>query len=123
MRLLAFVLVGIGCVAINGNAMAQDFGYVPPGFGGSFYGLNVGNGIGFGYGAGYQIPYQALNGSVKGTYVGEQCCWETIVLPQAQSNYVPSRSFKPLPPKPTKAKKPPQAKQVISKKPTNAPKS
>ena len=67
MRLLAFVLVGIGCVTINGNAIAQDFGYVPPGFGGSFYGLNVGNGIGFGYGAGYQIPYQALNGSVKGT--------------------------------------------------------
>lgn len=123
MRQLKLALVLVSSVFMGRNVVAQDFGYVPPGFGGSFYGLNVGNGIGFGYGAGYPIPYQALTGSVKGTYVGEQCCWESIVLPQSPSNIVASRPFKPLPPKPLKTKKPPLAKQVDAKKAVAAPKS
>ena len=123
MRQLTLALALIGIVFMSRSVVAQDFGYVPPGFGGSFYGLDVGSGIGIGYGAGYQIPYKALTGSVKGQYVGEQCCWESIVLPQAPSNVVESRPFKPLPPKPVKAKKPPQAKQVNAKKAVAAPKS
>ncbi|MEI8383654.1 MAG: hypothetical protein WCJ09_26305 [Planctomycetota bacterium] len=123
MQQLTLALALIGSVFMSRNVVAQDFGYVPPGFGGSFYGLDVGNGIGIGYGAGYPIPYQALTGSVKGQYVGEQCCWESIVLPQAPSNVVASRPFKPLSPKPLKAKKPPQTKQVNAKKAVAAPKS
>ncbi len=123
MRQLTLAMALIGIVFMSRNVAAQDFGYVPPGFGGSFYGLDAGNGIGIGYGAGYQIPYQALTGSVKGTYVGEQCCWESIVLPQSPSNIVASRPFKSLPPKSLKAKKPPQAKQVNAKKAVAAPKS
>ena len=123
MRQLSLALVLISTVFMSRNVAAQDFWYVPPGFGGSFYGLDVGSGVGIGYGAGYAIPYQALNGSVKGTYVGEQCCWESIVLPQVSSNVTASRPFKPLPAKSLKAKKPPQPKQVNAKKAVAVPKS
>lgn len=120
MRQLTFVLALVGAGFVNRDVSAQQFGYVPPGFGGSFYGFDVGGGFGIGYGPGIGIPYQALSGSVTAPYIGEQCCWDSFVVPPARYHGPALQAYPPLPPKAAKPKKQPPVKQVKAKKPMNA---
>lgn len=72
MRLFAFALCLVGSVLASREATAQDFWYVPPGYGyGYTYGLDFGGGVGYGYGAAVGVPVspQALMGSYTPAYI------------------------------------------------------
>lgn len=72
MRLFAFALCLVGSVLASREVTAQDFWYVPPGYGyGYTYGLDFGGGVGYGYGAAVGVPVspQALMGSYTPAYI------------------------------------------------------
>lgn len=116
MKQLALAAVLLFCAFGNQPAKAQQFFYVPPGYGGYYYGIDVGNGVGFGYGLGVGIPVtpEMLMGSVTGPSWYPDQEWNPVQYPAWSAAQV--NPIKPLPAKNLKLKKLKESKQAKDQK-------
>jgi hypothetical protein len=73
------------CVLGNRDAAAQEFWFVPPGYGPNYYyGIDLGSGVGFGYGSGVGTPITPgmLASNSTGTATGRNPSADTFSVSQ-----------------------------------------